>query len=180
MDQPHVDPERQEALLKELEACQASKAHDNQMAWVIGSIFIGIALVGLLSFSQRASSHSIDQLLEVTGAGVVAISTIWLWYQLYRRWCAFVEVAQRRMQEIERALGLWKNRDTDILDRAKRGSSLAELTQEEMNRLELLKSWSVYSRWPLMSIHQCVMWVLIIITIAWVVLVGREWWRFFA
>lgn len=139
---------RQEILMKEYEVAQTAIDAQNSTAWQIGSIFIA-ASIGVFAFVVQElirstvvpSWNSVILLLVVA---VISWGTLYLWYLSYRRWGTFVEVAHRRLHEIEGELGMWKNRDVEIVDTViqKRDTYSLQLTEDEKNHVETVRAWA--------------------------------------
>jgi hypothetical protein len=65
---------------------------------------------------KKSFVPSLDSVFLASGVAALSWGILYLWYRSYRRWGTFVEITHRRMHEIERELGMWKNRDVEIVD----------------------------------------------------------------
>lgn len=139
---------REEILLKEYEVAQEAVNAQNATAWQIGSIFI-IASLGILAFvAQKTFEGTIvaswKSSMQILVVGAISWGTLCLWFRSYRRWGTFVEISHRRMQEIEAELGMWKNRDIELVDsiiqNRKRDSVFTN--DENVDHATRVKSWA--------------------------------------
>jgi hypothetical protein len=111
---------REAILLKEYEVAQDAVNAQNSTAWQTGSIFVvaGLALQAFVAQTlfESPGNASRESLALLMAIAMVSWGTLYLWYISYRRWGTFVEITHRRMQEIEKELGIWKNRDIELVD----------------------------------------------------------------
>lgn len=138
-----------DSLLVEYEVAQNAINAQNQTAWQIGAIFI-VASLGVLAFVAQeifrsSMIPSIGSVALLLVLAVVSWGTLYFWYASYRRWGTFVEVTHRRMHEIEIQLGLWKNRDIEIVDSIIKGRDPDSRVTSEMDadHLEEVRTWAL-------------------------------------
>lgn len=139
---------RQEILLKEYEVTQTALDAQNATAWQIGSIFIA-ASIGVFAFVVQGLvgttvTPSWDSVLLLSIVALISWGTLYLWFRSYRRWGAFVEIAHRRMHEIESELGMWKNRDVEIVDTLlqKREPDSLTLSEADSAHVQEVQRWA--------------------------------------
>lgn len=149
-----MDENHQNSLLKEYELCQMSVNHQDNMAWVIGSIFIVQSFAGLYFMA------TIERFIIATLIGFFSTILLWLWYFIYKRWTSFVEVSHYRMHEIEKELDLWKNRYINFLD----SGTYPDFDTKSKEKLDKLFSALAKKHWQ-RSLHKNVKWMVILTTI---------------
>lgn len=130
--------ERTEILLREYEVSQSFALGLLAQAWQVTSIIVGGSVAGLGFLISLPGSCGTSGSVALFSAAVISI--LILWRRVDRRWQALIRVTYGRMQEIEAELGMRKNQDIDILDRANAPGRAKPLTVEERFRHASIRS----------------------------------------
>ncbi|MCX6032683.1 MAG: hypothetical protein NT169_25800 [Chloroflexi bacterium] len=167
--------ERISILLKEYEVSQAFSTQMGNQVWQTASIFIALSLAGI-AFLGQSSAHSWSRLGLIAIIALAAVSILTFWARILRRWTSFDGITQYRMREIERELGMWKNRYIDYMDLHMRGVSQAEdgdldaISRDQMKRL-VQKNRHYYS---FKSGGTAVTWIRRVLVFVWIAIFVEE------
>jgi len=155
--------DRIDILLTEYKTCQDSIKHQDSRAWTIGGLLLAGSIFGLF----KIGVEEYEPLLSIF-LSIIAIYLLWSWFRIYRRWGSFVEVAQYRMQEIEKETGyvMRKNLYIDYMD-SQNGHNIDETVISDFKNVKS-KMGARFSR---TSVHKIVKEILICLTLAWSALI---------
>lgn len=110
-EQGELTDGRTEILLKEYEVCITDAHELEQLIWTTASILVPASIAGIVYLSAgMVNSISRHQFLAQTGVAVFAIIFTWQWSQMVRRWYSYQSITYYRVLEIERELGMYKER----------------------------------------------------------------------
>jgi hypothetical protein len=162
-------------LLTEYVVAQREVERESRRLWTTAQILLPLSLagVGLLALGD---THDWLSVATVAGAGVFSSVLLCGWEEIAARWWFYHGVAEERMLEIERELGMWLRRYHKTAAKATRNSKWLEtaggLSAEERQRFKrvLQKSKAPGGRGTLCIVRGMV-WV---VMGAWILLALRE------
>jgi len=99
----------EQALLTEYEIAHNEVGRLNTQLWTTAQILIPLSLAGI-GILSNFSTHTIQTLTTISISGIVSSLILWGWYTIARRWLVYQDIAQYRIIEIEKKLGLWCTR----------------------------------------------------------------------
>jgi hypothetical protein len=162
-------------LLTEYSAAQLEVERESRRLWTTAQILLPLSLagVGLLALGDN---HDWQSVATVAGAGLVSSLLLCEWLRIADRWWFYHGVAEERMLEIERELGMWLRRYHKTAAEASRNSKWLEsakgLSVQERQRFKrLLRARKPPSSRGTRGIVRGMVWV---IMVAWILLALRE------
>lgn len=120
------------ALLAEYTIAHTEVARLNNQVWTSGQILIPLSLTGL-GVLAAIDKHSISSFTAIILVGILSSLILWGWYEIGCRWFCYQSIAQHRIIEIEKELGLWCTRYE--LQSNKKIIDELGIKDEEKNRL---------------------------------------------
>lgn len=96
-------------LLSEYERCHSEVERLNNQLWTTAQILIPLSLAGV-GFLFSLSQHDWQSLSTVLTISLVSCFVLLNWLKIACRWHGYQSIAQFRMIEIERELGMWCTR----------------------------------------------------------------------
>jgi hypothetical protein len=104
-----------QVLLRECEFCTIDANHLEDSIWAATGILVTASIAGMGFLSSSASQDMYGLVVRLIIA-VVSIFIVWIWYNIVRRWYSIQQVMYYRTEEIEKELGMLKNRYVKALD----------------------------------------------------------------
>jgi hypothetical protein len=170
-------------LLTEYGVAQREVERESRRLWTTAQILLPLSLagVGLLASGE---THNCQTVATAAGGGVISSLLLCGWVRIADRWWFYHGVAEERMLEIERELGMWLRRYHKTAAKATRDSKWLEtaegLSTEERQRFKrLLQERKPPGSWGTLCIVRGMVWV---VMAAWMLLTLREiglvqgWW----
>jgi len=158
--------------LTEYQVCISDVSQLDSDIWQSSYVFLGISIIGFAILLQTQAHDWIDfSVFAITA--IFGVSLIIIWSKLCSVWLRLIHINFYRMREIERQLGMWRERYIHYLVSLK--VSHEEYGPEEMERLQqvekLFKGGGLKD--PL-AVRKTLKYVHYSIICGWVVLVAKQ------